>query len=172
MNGLMDENQRLQLQNMIKANNIEDQTGLIRKLRHSEILIKEINALLLLKKKYGEQNLDKEPFQISAMDECNFLYTYYTDLFNKIKKNEIDLTILNKFLNVLQQIENGEVDQHEGSFMVGTLLKELYVDSALRKADKINEREDANAKPEKTIEPAINVSWNQYKQIKNFKKMN
>ena len=34
----MDENQRLHLQKMIAANNVEDQTGLIRELKHSHIL--------------------------------------------------------------------------------------------------------------------------------------
>ena len=33
----MNDKQRLQLQNMIKANNVEDQTDLIRKLKHSQI---------------------------------------------------------------------------------------------------------------------------------------
>ena len=161
MNVPMDDNQRLQLQNMIKTNNVEDQTELIRKLRHSEIMIREINALLLLKKKFGDKNLDEEPFQLEAMDKCNFLFTYYTDIYNKIKKNEIDLTILNKFLNVLQMIENGEVDQHEGSFMVGTLLKEIYVDSALRKAEKLNENEDVDKPVLKG--PQVNITWKQFK---------
>ena len=156
----MDDNQRLQLQNMIKTNNVEDQTELIRKLRHSEILIREINALLLLKKKYNDTNLDNESFQMDAIDQCNFLFTYYTDIYNKIKKNEIDLKILNQFLNVLQMIENGEVDQHEGSFMIGTLLKEIYVDSALRKAEKLNENEPA--KPE-LKGPQVNITWKQFK---------
>ena len=161
MNVPMDDNQRLQLQNMIKANNVEDQTELIRKLRHSEILIREINQLLLLKRKFNDTNLESESFQIESIDQCNFLFTYYTDLFNKIKKNEIDLTILNKFLNVLQMIENGEVDQHEGSFMVGTLLKEIYVDSALRKAEKLNENEDADKPVLKG--PQVNISWKQFR---------
>lgn len=157
----MNDNQRLQLQNMIKANNVEDQTDLIRKLRHSEILIRDINELLLLKKKFNDMNLDDESFQLQSMDKCNFLFTYYTDIFNKIKKNEIDLTILNRFLNVLQMIENGEVDQHEGSFMVGTLLKEIYVDSALRKAEKLNENEDIDKPVLKG--PQVNISWKQFK---------
>jgi len=161
MNVPMDDNQRLQLQNMIKANNVEDQTELIRKLRHSEIMIREINALLLLKKKFGDTNLDGEPFQLEAIDKCNFLFTYYTDIYNKIKKNEIDLTILNKFLNVLQMIENGEIDQHEGSFMVGSLLKEIYVDSALRKAEKLNEKEEIDKPVLKG--PQVNITWKQFK---------
>jgi hypothetical protein len=161
MNVPMDDNQRLQLQNMIKTNNVEDQTELIRKLRHSEILSREINQLLLLKNKFKDTNLESESFQLESIDQCNFLFTYYTDLFNKIKKNEIDLTILNKFLNVLQMIENGEVDQHEGSFMVGTLLKEIYVDSALRKAEKLNENEDSDKPVLKG--PQVNISWKQFR---------
>ena len=41
---MMDEKQRLQLQNMIKTNNVEDQTQLIRDLKHSHILKNEINS--------------------------------------------------------------------------------------------------------------------------------
>jgi hypothetical protein len=79
-----------------------------------------------------------------------------------VRKNEIDLEILFKFLNVLRQIEDGELDQHEGSFVVGKLLKELYVDSALRKADKLNEEREKEKPVEKVVEP-INISWKQFK---------
>ena len=48
----MDDNQRLQLANMIKANNVEDQTELIRNLRHSQVLRNEVNNMILLKAKY------------------------------------------------------------------------------------------------------------------------
>jgi hypothetical protein len=152
----MDDNSRLHLQNMIKANNTEDQTELIRELKHSHLLQEDINNLLLLKKKYNN-NIDK--VHEEGMTECSFLFTYYTDIYNKIRKDEIDISILNKFLNVLRLIEDGEIDQHEGSFHVGTLLKELYVDSALRKADKLNAIETPK---EPTIKP-INISWKQYK---------
>ena len=91
-----------------------------------------------------------------------FLYFIRQHMFSTyLKKNEIDLTILNKFLNVLQMIENGEVDQHEGSFMVGTLLKEIYVDSALRKAEKLNENEDVDKPVLKG--PQVNITWKQFK---------
>ena len=48
----MDDNQRLQLQNMIKANNVDDQTDLIRNLKHSEILRNEISKMMTIKSKY------------------------------------------------------------------------------------------------------------------------
>jgi hypothetical protein len=67
---------------------------------------------------------------------------------------------------VLKQIENGKLDQHEGSHKVGKLLKTLYLDSAVRKADKLNhERESGEeARPEPK-----NISWSEYKK-KNLKK--
>ena len=126
----MDEKQRLQLSNMIKANNVEDQTELIRKLKHSQILRNEINNMILLKAEYRG---DDEKIHNESVSECNFLFTYYTDIFNKVRKDEIDINILNKFLDILKRIEDGELDQHEGSFAVGTILKELYIDSALKR---------------------------------------
>ena len=103
----MNDKQRLQLQNMIKTNNVEDQTELIRNLKHSHILRSEINTLVLLKAKYRD-NL--EELNNEAMQECNFMFTYYTEIYNKIKKDEIDLGILFKFIDVLRQIEDCEVD--------------------------------------------------------------
>jgi hypothetical protein len=155
----MDDKQRLQLQNMIKANNVEDQTELIRKLRHSVILRNEINSMIMIKAKYRD---DDEKIMQECMNECNFLFTYYTDIYNKIKKDEIDLGILYKFIDVLKKIEDGELDQHEGSFMVGTLLKELYVDSALKKSEKLDELAEKAPEPKK---PQVNMSWKQFKKM-------
>jgi hypothetical protein len=152
----MDDNQRLHLQKMIAANNVEDQTDLIRKLKHSTILRNEINNLVLLRQKYTN---DIDSLNLEAMMECNFLFTYYTDIYNKIKKDEIDLQILYQFIDVLHKIEEGHLDQHEGSFEVGTLLKKIYIDSALRKADKLNAEEISEYKG-----PQLNITWKQFKQ--------
>ncbi len=157
----MDDNQRLQLQNMIKVNNVEDQTQLIRDLKHSEMLRNDINNMMLIKAKHRN---DPDKINVLCMSECNFLFTYYTDIYNKVKKDEIDISILGKFLDVLYNIETGALDQHEGSFKVGVLLKELYIDSALKKADKLNENRDEQIAP---LEAAVNISWKQYKQSRN-----
>jgi hypothetical protein len=98
-------------------------------------LKENIQTLLLLKNKYSG---DPEKLHLEGMTECSFLFMHYTDIYNKIRKDEIDLQILFQFLEVLRKIENKELDQHEGSFEVGTLLKKIYIDSALKKADKIN----------------------------------
>uniref|UniRef100_A0A6C0HAD9 Uncharacterized protein n=1 Tax=viral metagenome TaxID=1070528 RepID=A0A6C0HAD9_9ZZZZ len=153
----MDDKARLQLQKMIKANNVEDQTELIRELKHSHLLQNDINNLIMLKAKH-RNNQDK--INEEGMSECGFLFTYYTDIYNKIRKDEIDLKILNQFLNILRRIEDGEIDQHEGSFIIGTLLKELYVDSALRKAEKLNQDEPEIIQPREVV----NISWKDFKK--------
>lgn len=157
----MDDKQRLQLQNMIKANNIEDQTEFIRNLKHSQIIRNEVSNMIMIKTKFRG---DDAKIHEECVNDCNFLFTYYTDIYNKVRKDEIDIGILNKFLDVLKKIEDGELDQHEGSFLVGSILKELYVDSALKKAEKLNINEELREQPKK---PEKSVS---YKQFKNMNK--
>ena len=156
----MDDNQRLHLQKMIAVNNVEDQTGLIRELKHSHILRENVNNLVMLKAKHMD---DHDALNLEAMTECNFLFTYYTDLYNKIRKDEIDLKILFQFIEVLRKIEDGQMDQQEGSFEVGLLLKKIYVDSALRKAEKLNATTGV-VEPEYKG-PQVDISWKQFKMI-------
>jgi hypothetical protein len=64
---------------------------------------------------------------------------------------------------VLRDIEDGKIDQHEGAFSFGTLLKQIYVDSALKKAEKLNS-ETGDKEPEYKG-PQVNVSWSQFKKM-------
>ena len=157
----MDNNQRLHLQKMIATNNVEDNTGLIRELKHSHILREDVNNLIMLKSKYFDE---QDKIHLEGMSECNFLFTYYTDIYNKIRKDEIDLKILFNALDVLRDIEDGKLDQHEGAFEFGNLLKKIYVDSALKKAEKLN-AETGEKEPEYKG-PQVNVSWSQFKHMK------
>jgi len=158
----MDDKQRLQLANMIKANNVEDQTELIRNLKHSQVLRNEVNNMILIKAKYRD---NESKMAEECVNECGFLYTYYTDIFNRVKKDEIDIGILNKFLDVLRQIEDGELDQHEGSFLIGTILKELYIDSAIKKAEKMDEKEKETDKKPEVKKAEKEISWKQFKAL-------
>jgi len=153
----MDDNARLKLQQMIKANDVSDQTDIIRKLKHSSQLRENVSTMLNLKK----QHTSSQDFLESAIRDCYFLYLNYTDIFNKLKNEEIDVDILYQFLDVLQKIEDGSVDQHEASFEVGTLLKKLYVDSALKKANKLNE-----SRPEPVFLTGSSITWKQFKNRK------
>lgn len=151
----MNDNERLQLQKLIKMNNVEDQTQQIRDLRHSSKLREEIEKLIELRNEYKE---DLNTLSIVSIEKCSFLFTNYTDIFNRVKKNEIDIPMLMMFIDTLSKIEDGEIDQHEGSYEIGKLLKQIYIDSALKKSEKIDKMYDNK---ETTIEP-IKISWKQW----------
>ena len=146
----MNPTERLKLQEMIKANNVEDQTARIRELKHSQHIHADVSTYLQLVKKYPDSH-NKEFFKQTCMNKCAFLFTNYTDIYNKMVKNELNLNILLEFVNVLRDIENGVMDQHEGSFKVGKILKEMYIDTALRKEQKLEGR---NSKSKKTKAPS------------------
>jgi hypothetical protein len=155
----MDEKQKLQLQQMISENAVEDRTDQIRMLKHSSIIRQDVNELVLLKQRCK----DAEELNLEGMINCNFLFTYYTDIYNKIRKDEIDYLILFQFLDVLKKIEDGVLGQHDGSYEVGLLLKKLYIDSALKKADKLNALYGDNDNA--PVKESLDISWKNYKAI-------
>jgi hypothetical protein len=75
----------------------------------------------------------------------------------------MNLTILTKFLTILKLIEDNKIDQNEGSVMVGKLLKELYIDSALKRSENLDNKYKQE-KSENTTEKKI--SWKEYKNLK------
>lgn len=162
----MNDLERLNLQKMIQANDAENNTHLIRNLKHSKLILADVDELLKIKKtnpRLAKSN--PEVFDKMCVSKCQFLFNNYTDIFNKVKKNEIDLNILVRLLNVLHSIEEGLVDQHEGSFEVGKLLKQIYIDSALKKADKLDEKySDKKGEQKKTEEK---ITWKQFKERNN-----
>ena len=66
-------------------------------------------------------------------------------------------------MDVLKDIEDGKLDQHEGAYAFGTLLKQIYVDSALKKAEKMN-AVTGETEPEYKG-PQVDVSWSQFKNM-------
>lgn len=159
----MDDNQRLHLQKMISANSVEDNTDLIRDLKHSHILRENVNNLIMLKCKYKDKD-DADSLHLEGMSLCNFLFTYYTDIYNKIRKDDIDLTLLFRALDVLQNIEDGKLDMHNGAYEFGNLLKKIYVDSALKKAEKLNTGTGMLEQVYKG--PQVEISWSQFKKMR------
>ena len=153
---------KLNLQKMISANDVEDCTQDIRDKKHSVLIKHEVKTMLFLKNKHS--NLVKEnpvEFETICIAECQFLFNNYTDIFNKIRKDELDLQLFNKFLNILKLIEDGELDQHTGSYQVGNILKEIYIDSALRKSKHLDESSQSQGEIEH--HEVKNISWNQWK---------
>jgi len=158
--------EKLNLQKMIATNDVVDQTELIRQTKHSALIRSQVKELVFLKN--NNESLSKsnpEEFEQMCLSKCSFLFYHYTDIYNKVIKDELDLSILDKFLETLHQIEEGKVDQHEASFEIGKLLKKLYIDSALKKTEKndaLNSK-DKNKDKNEEIEEPIEISWREYK---------
>jgi len=173
----MDDNQRLQLQSMINENNVIDKTEMIRKIKHSSILRTEVNEMMKLKNIY-KNNLSSPDFRDEAMSKCKFLFQYYTDIFNKLRKDELNVNMLFEFLDILEKIEKGQLDQHEASFKVGSILKNMYIDSAVKHAENMEAKDNENNDPEleststpkSTPKPkSKDISWKHFKKIKKNK---
>ena len=159
----MDNDLRNQLNKMVKEFKSEETTENIREERNSRRIHRDVQTMLNLKSKYARlKKSNPEQFKQMAIKQCNFLYTNFTNIFHRLYKDELDLNILFQMIQVLEKIENGTLDQHEGSYMVGDILKKLYIDSALKKEAKDNNKR-SNKKKEKKL-PTKKISWKDFKK--------
>lgn len=152
----------LNLKKLLNNSDAVDNTEYIRRVKHSEKLRDDIRALDRLKKSESKLYLEnREKFKEKAQTVANFLFVNYTDIFNKVVTDELDLAIMSRLLAVIKMIEDNKVDQHEGSVLVGKILKELYVDSALKRCDNLDKEHNTEVEEEKReIKP---VSWSEWK---------
>ena len=91
----MDPNQRIDLSKLIKEYNSEDTTDQIRQLKHSSNIKQDVAYLENLKMKYSRlRHTNKEQFKNICQKQCSFLYNNYTNIFNRLVNDELDLTIL------------------------------------------------------------------------------
>lgn len=158
----------LNLKRLLKDSNAEDNTEYIRRVKHSEKIRDDIRKLDRLKK-MDVYKTDKEKLLEMAKETASFLFQNYTDIFNKMVADELDLTIMTRLLTVIKMIEDAKVDQHEGSVLVGKILKELYIDSALKRCDKLDEQYATTTDNTQTIEhrpPTKPISWAEWKSKK------
>jgi hypothetical protein len=154
--------ERLNLQKLISESECDNNTEHIRKVKHSVLIRDDIRLMENLKKR--EQNLRNnkiDAFNELCQKQCVFLYENYKDIFNRLIKDELDLIIMTKLLTILKLIEDGKVDQHEGSVMVGKTLKELYIDSAIKHGENLDKQYGVDKKP--APEEGKKISWREFK---------
>lgn len=160
----MDESQRLNLEEMLKHSDVEDNTDKIRKLKHSSKIKEDVETYIKLNKKYERMKKNnKKIFNQMMITHMNFLWTNYTNIFNRLIKDELDLKILSKFISILSLVEDGKLNQHDASVKIGEILKSLYIDSAVKRQEKVDKRNDKISQKEKIIKPKKNISWAEYK---------
>ena len=145
---MISNDERINLQKLVGQFESEDNTEHIRKLKHSGKIRKDIEKIQRL----NGATLDQ------AMEVAPFLYSNYTDIFHRVVKGDLNLDIMDRVLTILGLIETGQVDQHEGSVLVGRLLKEMYLDSAVRRADRLDEEN-----PKEMPMEGKAVSWKEFK---------
>ena len=152
--------EQLNLKKMMGEMDYQDNTDNIRRLKHSKYIRGDVKKMDELKVTHCDMKLTHPEGYFNIMrDECRFMYDNYTDLFNRLMKDELDTAILTKFLIVLKLIEDGSVDQQEGSTMIGKYLKELYLDSAVRKADALDQEHAGEKEP---VNDGRDISWKAY----------
>ena len=161
----MDETTRLNLDKMIQEYGAEETTEKIRNLRHSKLIKDDVQKFVIFRNKYIRlARTNKEQYKQMAKKHCSFLYDNYTNIFNRLLKDELNLGILANFLDVLKRIEDGDIDQHEGSYEIGLLLKKLYIDSVMKQKAK-DEKKDRRKKKKKKQRVAKNISWSRFKEM-------
>lgn len=140
---IMNNFDKKKLQELVDNNeDAVDNTDEIRKIKHSELIKNDINTFLKLKSNNKLLNIQ---------DKCSFLHTNYPNILSKLVEDpSFDIKILVKLIKVLQDIENGLYNQHEGSAVVGQILKEIYVDPVLQKEER----------------PKKEISYEDYKKMK------
>ena len=162
---MLSQKEKIELDKLIKSYDSKDNTQEIRKLKHSKQIRADVAKIIELKKKYSR--LKYESIEKMAIKQANFLWSKYTNIFIKLMKDKLNVNTLYQFISVLEMIEDGKLDQNEASVQVGSILKKLYIDSALYE-NKINTKNN-DKKSKKTKRKVKNISWKDFKERENLK---
>jgi hypothetical protein len=171
---LLTSQERIDLKRLLNENECEDNTEHIRKIMHSSKIQSDIHQFGYLKNLFFgslPSDLTKLTIEMSKQKQidfenlvqanCNFLYTTYPDIYKRMIKDELDLTMMVRLIEVLKMIEDNKTDQHEASVLFGRILKEMYIDSAIKHADHL----DLVHKSDSSVpETGKQISWKEYKK--------
>lgn len=158
---MINQQESINLKRLVSESDSIDNTEQIRTLKHSSIIRRDSQLLThFINENSNDNQLDPVEFEQQCRDIAPLLSVSYNDLFMKIMKKEMNFTILTRLLDVLFAIEEMKVDQHEGSVLVGKILKELYIDSALRRCESLDREHAEDKSP---LVEGLNISWSQYR---------
>jgi len=141
--------QKLHLDQLVN-DDFEDNTDHLREVKPSVKIEHDIRSFIAIKKKYP--SIKPSTLEAMCIKRCGFLHSNYTDIFNRLIRDELDMVMFNKFISVLRNIEDGVEDQHSGSVIIGTLLKEIYIDSAMKRGKKNTSKHNRINKKKKAVE--------------------
>lgn len=142
--------ERISLNNLLNTSNWVDNTDEIRALKHSRLVRRDVQRMQELKTTGGTVDT------ATLMEECPLLFANYTEIFNKLKRDELDYNIMYSLLNVWQEIEDGTVDAYNGAVKFGTLMRDIYYNSVEKQMEK-------NGVDEPVVSKSKPISWKEYK---------
>jgi hypothetical protein len=154
---MLSQKEKIDLEKLIKSYDSKDNTENIRKLKHGKLIRTDVAKIIELKTKYSR--LKYESIEKMAIKQASFLWVNYTNIFIKLMKGKLNVDTLFKFISVLEMIEEGKLDQNEGSVQIGQILKKMYIDTALYES-KINNK----GKDKKNKKKVKNISWEEFKE--------
>jgi hypothetical protein len=155
----MNRQQRAQLNRMIEESGAANNTPLIREKQHSFQIDSDIKTINRIIKE--NPSVSDDELRVMCSSAALFLFSNYTPIFNKAIAQELNMDIMTELLKTLRAIETGQLDQHEASVRAGQVLKELYVDSALRRSEKINKDDEDEPEP---LNQGKEMSWSDFKK--------
>jgi regulator of sigma D len=171
----MNPNDRIDLKKLMKLgeNDYVDNTDGIRRLKHSDLIVADMKKMIALKSEHASMR-ERNPIEFSALcqSKCSFLYNAYTDIYNRLYKDELDVELMLEALKTLKQIEDGKINQQEGSIIMGKLFYKVFVSNAIKHEEKVNETLDSNDvvdtdvsnNPVHNMNEGIKMSWKDYKR--------
>ena len=135
----MNQKQKQALDDMIQAYDTVDTTSTIRETKHSASIRKDLKTFERYKMILNENDLKTA---------CSFLWKHYPDIFTRLYTDSMDMNIMNQFISILSQIEDGTIDQHQASYQVGMILKKIYIEPKI----------EPSPNP-----PSKNITWKEVK---------
>lgn len=152
--------EKLDLKRLARENESEDHTDEIRRVKHSNLIASDL--LKIFDALQTEHSMSLEEAQIA----CPFLYTMYPDILQKSVSRELNMVMMSKFLVVLKRVEDNEMDSHEGGLLIGKLLKAVYVDAALTRNAKLDEKNAILSKEAEIVQNSYEkISWKEFKNV-------
>jgi hypothetical protein len=172
--------EKLDLKRLMDDNEYQDNSEYIRTIKHSGKIESDICQFGYLKNLFFGSLASIDDLTVLSLEEakkkqlafedmvklnCSFIYTTYPDIYKKMMKDELDLTIMIRLVAILKQIEENKVNQHDASVQFGKVLKELFIDSAIKRGTHLDEehKDDPENGKKKTKE-VKKLSWSQYKK--------
>ena len=152
-----------QLQKLLDNVQAVDNSEELQNKKHSRLIRENIQKIIKIKNE--NPNITLQELDAKCNAECFFLFKNYTQIYNLFLKKNLKVEIFNKLLDNLENIENGEISQHDASIKVGQLLKSVYIDNVIEEKNEYEIKQEEIIKQQKIeqTKKIKDICWKEYK---------